>query len=112
MAPGRISTNLRKDKKHVYGAREGDPSTGAVADSQAGPTASSFHDHGPSGVDRQAPGCVYVSGEDVTQIMEVVEEVREPPRKATKSARKTSERSESLYLAPAMVTDITSPMTV
>ena len=79
------------DKKHVYGAGEGDPSTDAVVGSQVGPTASSFHDHGRSGVDGQAPGCVYASGEDATQIMEVVKEVRELPRKPTRSARKTSE---------------------
>ena len=73
-----------------------------------GPTASSFRDHGRSLVDRQAPGRVYASGEDVTQIMEVAKEVREPPRKATRSARKTSKRSESLFLAPPMVVDATS----
>ena len=102
--------DLRMDKKHVYGAGEGDPSTDAVVGSQVGPTASSFHDHGRSGVDGQAPGCVYASGEDATQIMEVVKEVRELPRKPTRSARKTSERSESLFLASAMVADATSPM--
>ena len=106
----KTTMDLRKDKKHVYGAGEGDSSTGAVAGSQVGPTASSFHDHGHSGIDRQAPGCVYASGEDITQRMEVVEKVREPPRKATRGARKTSERSESLFLAPAMVADVTSPM--
>ena len=105
-----ITMDLQMDRKQVYDAGEGDPSTGAVAGSQVDPTASSLHDYGRSGVDRQAPGCVYVSGEDVTQSMEVAEEVREPPRKATRGTRKTSERSESLFLAPAMVADATSPM--
>ena len=59
------------------------------------------------GVDHQALGSVYASCQDVTQIIEVAEEVREPPRKATRSARKTS---ESLFLAPVMVADATSPM--
>jgi hypothetical protein len=47
----------------VYGAGEGYPSTGAVVGSQVGPAASSAHDHGHSGVDRQAPGSVSAPGE-------------------------------------------------
>ena len=68
--------DLQMDRKHVYRVGEGDSNTDAVACTQVSPTASSFYDHGRSGVDCQAPGCVYAPGEVVTQIMEVAEEVR------------------------------------
>jgi hypothetical protein len=65
---------------------EGDPSTRPVVGSQVGPAASSAHDHGHSGVERQAPGSVTVSGE---------------ARRGLRSA----DRQESAFLAPASVSD-------
>lgn len=51
-------------KNTVYGAGEGDPSTGAVEGGQAGPAASTSCNRGRPGVDRQALGRASASGDE------------------------------------------------
>lgn len=56
-----------KKKKTIYGAGEGNPSTGADASRQAGSAASLSSNRGRSGVDRQAPVRVQESGEEAKE---------------------------------------------
>jgi hypothetical protein len=49
---------------NVYSTGEGDSSTGVVGGSKGGPTTSSSHGHGPSGLDVQAPRRVHAYGEE------------------------------------------------
>lgn len=101
---------LSNRQKNVYGAGEGYPSTGVVVGSQVGPTASSSYDHGRSRVDRQAPGRVSAPGEAISNRRETTEEDMEPPRRVTRGSQKIANRSDSVFLAPAIVADAISPM--
>ena len=87
-------------KKNSYGAG-GVPSTGVVGGSQVDPTTSLSHDHGRSGVDRQASERVITPGEARSLYPE---EDMEPPR--TPRTRSAS-RSDGVFLAPAPVDDAT-----
>lgn len=98
----KMMMDLVYKKKHVYGAGEGDPGTGAVVGSQVGPTASSSQDHGRSRVDRQTPGRVSAPDEAGSSRMEVAEK---SPGRVTRSFQKTADGLESAFLAPAMVGD-------
>jgi hypothetical protein len=71
---------------------------------QVGPPASSSHDHGSSGVDRQAPRCVFTSGEAGCSSTEIREE---PPRRVARESRRTAGGAEGVFLAPAAVADLT-----
>ena len=55
---------MERKKNTVYGAGEGDPSTGAVEGCQAGPAASTSCNRGRPGVDRQALGRASASGDE------------------------------------------------
>jgi hypothetical protein len=91
-------------RKTIYGAGEGCPSTGAVVCSQVGLPASSSHDYGRSGVDRQAPGGVFTSGEAGCS----TEIHKEPPRRMTRASRRTTGGTDDVFLAPAEVTGLAS----
>jgi hypothetical protein len=97
-------------KKHIYGAGEGDLSTGAVMGGQVGPTASTFHDHCRSVLDRQVPGRVSASGEVGRNTKETKEEDGEPPKMVTRTSQRIADGSVGGFLAPAMVLDAMSSM--
>ena len=57
----------QNERKNVYGASEGYPSTGAAASCKAGPAASSSSNHCRPRVGPQARGRVYASGDGDTR---------------------------------------------
>jgi hypothetical protein len=54
-------------------------------------------------VDRQAPGCVFTSGEAGCSSTEIR---KEPPRRVTRASRRTAGRTDGVLLAPATVTGL------
>jgi hypothetical protein len=87
------------EKRHVSDAEEGDPSTNAAAGGQASNAATTSRDRGRSRVDRQANGRTPTPGQAGNDGMEV----------DTRNPQGTTDRSEGVFLAPAMApTDATS----
>nr|XP_033198135.1 uncharacterized protein LOC117161037 [Bombus vancouverensis nearcticus] len=85
--------NINRNKNTVYGAGEGDPSTGAVEGCQAGPSASTSCNRGRPGVDHQALGRASASGDEKRN----VDYYPRPRRTSTDSSASCAEVSQSKY---------------